>query len=70
MQAFTKLSIAIMLTITIPMLIPTRTLQYYWLLLRRRWRYRTAPARMIKGQAMQDSGSRRSWGSDQDSSHN
>ena len=40
METYKKLSIALMLTFTIPMLIPGRTLQYYYLKFTRRLRGR------------------------------
>jgi hypothetical protein len=38
MEGYKRLSIALILAVTIPMLIPGRTLQYYWLKYTRRWR--------------------------------
>lgn len=40
MEIYKKLSIALILTFTIPILIPSRTLQYYWLKFTRKLRGR------------------------------
>ena len=40
MEVYKKLSIALIVTFTIPMLIPSRTLQYYWLKYTRKLRSR------------------------------
>lgn len=40
MEVYKKLSIALLITFTIPMLIPSRTIQYYLLKFTRRWRGR------------------------------
>lgn len=42
MEVYKKLSIALLITFTIPMLIPGRTIQYYLLKFTRRWRSRSS----------------------------